>query len=108
MTLLAKFDPGFSNLAVLFALDLLISRAISFLNREIRKNSQVSEANESIFFLLPRLKKLIAPLINWSRAYVKQLNIENPRYNFSSGVISSFISLFEKYILYKTTYLIHY
>ena len=68
MTSLAKFDPGVSNLAVLFALDLLISRAISFLNREIRKKSRVSAANESNFFLLPHSKKLIALDINWLRA----------------------------------------
>ena len=61
MTLLAKFDPGFSNLAVLFALDLLISRAISFLNREIRKNSQVSAANESNFFLIAPFEKTYFP-----------------------------------------------
>ena len=61
MTLLAKFVPGVSNLAVLLALDMLISRAISFLNREIRKNSQVSAANESNFFLIAPFEKTYCP-----------------------------------------------
>ena len=49
MTSLAKFDPGFSNLAVLFNLDLLISREISFSKQGNKKKFSSECAQQKKF-----------------------------------------------------------
>ena len=50
MPSLAKFDPGFSNLAVLFDLDLLISRAISFYKQGNKKKFWSVRSEKKLHF----------------------------------------------------------